>query len=144
MLKECDRVLTYSVPISLVTTGVGTTLPAGIAPDGDARKVREARRERAPDPEAQILEAGLVEALDFVQHAMVEVLAHREAGGFHVAQVRDEAGLPVGTAFQRDFHLEGVAVDASIQVPLGKIIEMVRGVEAESVRNFHGASSECR
>src|SRR4029077_8921757 len=52
--------------------GESAALTSRIAPPRDAFQPRNLRPQLAPDPARQVLEAGLREAVDVVQHPMVE------------------------------------------------------------------------
>jgi len=56
----------------MIRPAIGAGLPERIAPHRDARKTREPRIELAPDPEAQVLQAGIFEPGDFVQQRVIE------------------------------------------------------------------------
>ena len=74
---------------------------------------------------------------DIVEHLVVQRAPHRRAGRLDVAEVRDATRSRVRFSLDRHFHLEGMAVDRAIGMAGGEVVEMVRGVEAEAVGDFH-------
>src|SRR5258708_3699173 len=127
-----------SYNISSLSAGVGTTLSAGVAAHGHARQVREPRGEKIPYPHGNVFQAGLRQAVDLVQQAMVERLADAMALALDLAEVRDETACRVGLAFERHLDLERMAVQVVVGVARGEGVEAMGGVEAETVRDLHG------
>src|SRR5437867_5941204 len=124
-------------PSSCRRAGIDAALSRGIAPHSHASERWKARGEPLPDPGAQVLEAWLVQAFDFVEHAVVQRAAKLGACFFELGKVDDETGARVGLAAHRDLDLERVAVHPVILMAGGKMREVMRRVEAETAGELH-------
>src|SRR5690348_14141455 len=99
-------------------TGVGAALASRVAPDRHARQAGKLRREPLPDPQAKVFQAGRIEAIDLVEHAVIQLAAHGAAGLFELREIDDETGLAVRLAPHPDLGLERMPVHAVIRVAL--------------------------
>ena len=68
---------------------------------------------------------------------MIEGAPNFRARFLELRKVDDETCSPIRFAADGDLHLERVAMHAVIRVPGRKVGEVVRGVEAESIRKLH-------
>src|SRR5690242_14549363 len=85
----------------------------------------------------EVFECRLRQAFDLVQEAVVETFADVVEGCLHISEIAQEAGLWVWRAAERDFRIEGMAVQAPVF--RGAVAQVMRGVEAEFLRQFdHG------
>src|SRR5258706_14437882 len=87
------------------TPRIAAALPRRVAPNGDVRKRRENRRKAMPDPQAQVFETRLVEALQLVEQPVIERAAQLPARLLKLREIDDEPGMRIRFAAHRDFDL---------------------------------------
>src|SRR4051812_43836770 len=67
---------------------------------------------------------------------MIQPRAYRRAGRVDVPEIRDEAGRGLRTAFEGHLDLERMAMHGPVRVAFGKVVEVMRGIEAEAIGDF--------
>ena len=123
---------------------IGAAFAAAGAADADPRRARKSWPKLAGDPNGNVLERGVFQPINLIEHAVIERFAHAFERLFDHAEIGNPPGRRIGRAGDRHLDLIGVTVHALIAMPLGHMLEMMRRLEGERFGDFnarrHGAA----
>ena len=112
--RDDAEVRTHAVSVS--GAAIDTARREGLG-DHDLDKTGQPGRELCPPPHGEQLARGIGEALDFVQHLMIEPLDQRLSVLVDLGEVHDPAALGIDLALDHDLDRIAVAVHPGAFVP---------------------------
>ena len=129
--QGADRILVIDSVACIRTTGCARLV------DGDARQQRQARFECDPHPAGNVLARRILETLDIVEVAMIELIEQRCKSRTDIGEIGDPAGIVTHWSGQVHLDPERVSVQASTLVVGGNARQAVRGLDAKHLENIH-------
>src|SRR5205085_3955752 len=109
---------------------------AGLAYD-DAVEQRQRRLEPLPDPLREPLAGRIVEPLDLVQIAMVELVEQWLEGGLHVCEVHHPPEPRVDRSGDVNLDLERMPMHARALVSVRHVRQPMRRLDLKNAEEFH-------
>ncbi len=99
--------------------------------DGDLSKQWQLRLEMIPNPLSQHFAGGILQASDFIEALMVELLPQRHHRLLDLAIVNEVSLVLRDLTFHHDIHPEGVAVHPPAFVPVRERRQPMRRFKAK-------------
>ena len=97
----------------------------------DFAKARTKRLKPLPEPRCHVFDRRVIEASDFVEVGMVELLHKRFHLRANLGVIVKPAGRQIDVAFHGDFDFETVPVHPAAFVTLRRIWQRLRSLESE-------------